>query len=293
MSVAISIVSFNTKDLLRNCLKNLKTQTTKEKINVWVLDNDSNDGSSEMVKKEFPAVNLIESERNLGFAKGQNQILKQIRDEYVLLLNPDTQFDSDSIGVMLKFMEENPGCGVSSCRLVDFNNKLESNGGSFPFGWALYSWLFNLEILGLNTNFHQEDSEYYSKVRKVDWVAGTFMMVKTEVFKSVGFLSEDFFMYFEDVEFCYRVKKSGSSVMLNPKVTVKHKSGSSSKDPRFNQWKGEFEGLIKFYKIRMGFLGGVYARILVYKAILLRIIAFFLGGKLVKSRTYAKVLFSI
>lgn len=293
MSVAISIVSYNTKDLLNNCLKNLSNVKTKEKINIWLLDNNSKDGSAQMIEEKFPAVKLIKSGINLGFAKGQNQILKQVKDKYVLILNPDTELEQDSLEAMVNFMEENPECAVAGCKLVDFNKRLESNGGDFPLGAALFTWLFNLEFLGNLPNFHRTDKEYYLNIHKVDWIAGTFMMVKSEIFKKVGFFNEDFFMYFEDAEFCYRVNKSGFKTMINPHIVIGHKSGSSSENPRFSQWKGEFSGLIKFYNLHMGFLGALYARILVYLAILLRIIAFLVTGKPEKSLTYAKVLLSI
>lgn len=293
MSIAVSIVSFNTKDLLNNCLKNLTSQKTEEKVNIWVLDNDSDDGSAQMVQQNFPDVNLIKGAKNFGFAKGQNQILEKIKDEYVLLLNPDTEFEKNAIDAAVSFMEKNPDCIVASCKLTDFDGNLESNGGDFPFGRALFTWLFNLEFLGKFQNFHRSDSEYYEKTHEVDWVGGTFMIIRTEIFKTIGFLNEDFFMYFEDVEFCYRVKKSGGKIMIYPEISVKHKSGSSSKNPRFIQWKGEFEGLIKFYNKQTGFIGAVYVRVLIYLAIILRIAVFFVTGAFNKSAIYTKVMLNI
>lgn len=293
MSVAISIVSYNTRDLLNNCLTSLYRQKTKEKISIWVLDNDSEDGSARMVKEVFPKVKLIESGENLGFAKGQNQILKQIKDEYVLLINPDTEFENGFLEKMVSFMEENPKCQVAGSKLVDFNNKLEANGGNFPLGLGLFTWLFNLEFLGSLPNFHRIDKDYYSFVQEVDWVSGTMMVIRTEALKKVGFFNEEFFMYFEDVELCYRINKAGGKVMLNPDVSIKHKSGSSSEDPRYSQWSGEFAGLIRFYDIYTGFLGAFYVKILIYIAIILRMAAYLITGKIDKSSTYAKVLVSI
>lgn len=293
MSVAVSIVSFNTKELLRNCLTRLLGQKTKEKINIWVLDNDSKDASALMVAEKFPKVKLNKSAINLGFAKGQNRMLKEIKDDYVILLNPDTNFDENFVEKMVEFMEKNPDCSVSGSKLVDFENQLESNGGDFPFGVALFSWLFNLEFIRNLANFHQLDKNYYENPHEVDWVSGAMMMIRTDSFKKIGYFNENFFMYFEDTEFCYRVKKSNGKIMINPEVIIKHKSGSSSKDPRFSQWKGEFSGLIKFYKMHRGFLGAIYVRIVIYLAIVLRILAFFVTGKPDKSLSYMKVLVNI
>lgn len=290
MSVSVSIVSYNTKDLLERCLKALKNQKLVEKLNVWVLDNASKDNSAEMVEEKFPEVKLIKSEKNLGFAKGQNRILEKIDDKYVIILNPDTDFENDFTEKMVKFMEENQDCAVSGGKLTDFNGRLESNGGDFPFEASLFNWLFKLNK---KPNFHRMNRDYYEYTHTVDWLSGTMMIVRTDFFKKAGYLNEKFFMYFEDAEFCYRVKKSGGKIMLNPEVVIKHKSGSSSKNPRFTQWKGEFSGLIKFYSLYRGFLGAQYARILVYLAIIFRMAAFLISGKVDKSLTYARVLVSI
>lgn len=292
MSLAVSIVSYNTKDLLRDCLNNLLSEDSRGKINIWVLDNNSEDGSAEMVEKKFPNVNLIKSGKNLGFAKGQNEILKKVKDEFVLVLNPDTEFESQVLEKIVKFADESD-CDVAGIKLTDFKGNLEANGGDFPFGIALFSWLFNLEFLGNLPSFHRLDKKYYDGIHEVDWISGTFMLVRTDVFKKAGLLNDDFFMYFEDVEFCYRVKKSGGKIFINPEIVVKHKSGSSSKNPEFAQWKGEFEGLIKFHNKHTGILGGVFVRFLIYLAILLRILAFALTGNFEKSATYAKVIVSI
>lgn len=296
MSVGVSIVSYNTKDLLRTCLLQLKRQTFKN-INVWVLDNNSQDGSVEMVRKDFAEVKLIQSSENLGFAKGHNIILRQIKDEYALVLNPDTNFSENIIEEMINFMEKYSFCEVASCKLVGNDGVLHSNGGNFPIGSSFINWLYHIKPLftfGLSQpNFHRLDKKYYEKEHEVDWVSGTFMMIRSDVFKKVGFFDENYFMYFEDVDFCYRVKQAKLKIMLNPKVAVKHIGGASSKNPRFAQWKGEFQGLIRFYNKNFGMIIGLTARIFVYVAIILRVMAFFLTGKRGKAKTYGQILFEL
>lgn len=295
MVLAVSIVSFNTKDLLRNCLKRFENQEFKKENTIWVLDNNSEDGSAEMIEKEYPGVNLIKSETNLGFSKGQNIIIKKIlekKSDFVLLLNPDTEFELSEVTKLVKFME-NSNCGIASGLIEDVNGKLQSNGGDFPFNFALINWLFNFQIFDKMANFHQGKPGYYQGLRIVNWVGGTFMLVSVDVFKKIGFLDEDYFMYFEDVDFCYRAKKAGFKIMIDPEVKIIHVSGASSKHPQYNQWKGEFDGLLKFYRQHFSPLSSFGVRLLVYLAILLRIIVFFVIGKRENSAIYAKVLLNV
>lgn len=293
MSVTVSIVSYNTQELLKKILKSLENISKKVPLEIWVVDNASTDSSVQMVETDFPKVHLIKNPKNLGFGKAHNQILKKLNSTYALLLNPDTEIPQDAINKMVKFMEENPDCGISSCRLTGFNGELQSNGGDLPFGLGLLSWLFNLESLGNLPSFHRLDQEYYRTKREVGWVGGTFMFIRSKAIKRAGLFNEDYFMYFEDVEFCINFKKAGYKVMVNPEVVVKHHSGASFKNPNYNQWKGEFSGLISFYSKHYGYLVGLLMRFLVYLGIALRVIAFNVVGRREAAKNYAKVLFSI
>jgi len=289
--IAVSIVSYNTSELLQKLLKNLYSQKNLDGLEVFVVDNNSSDDSVEMIKTNFPKVNLIESKENSGFAKGQNLALKKINAPLTLILNPDTDFDSDTLFMMEEFMRNNPEISIASCKIKGSGGGLGSNGGDLPFGFALLSWLFNFDIKGL-PSFHRYDKDFYGS-KNVGWVGGTFMMVRKEVFEKVGYFNEDYFMYFEDVEFCYKAGKAGFKIGFNPDVSISHISGASSKNPRLNQWRGEMEGLIKFSYKNFGFIYGLVVGILVRIALTLRVIAFALLGKLDYSGIYIKVLRSI
>lgn len=293
MSVAVSIVSFNTKELLRRSLNDVFSQKKIEKLDVWVVDNDSSDGSTQMIKKKFPNVHLIKSKHNLGFAKGHNLALKKINSDFTILLNPDTQIPADAISKMVEFMSNSQNCGVSSCKILGFDGKLQPNGGDLPTLVPLLNWLFNLEFFGNFPNFHRLDENYYSKIRKVGWVSGTFMMIRQNVFKKIGFLNEDYFMYVEDVEFCFKAQRAGFEVMINPSVVIRHVSGASSKDPRLRQWSGEIEGLIYFYNKFYGHFAGVVLKIFIYLTTVARIVAFSSIGKTQVAKTYGKILLTI
>ena len=291
--VIVAMVSFNTKNHLEKCLKNLSRQQAVSGLEIWVLDNNSADGSAELVSQKFPKVKLIKSAENLGFAKGQNEILKKARGDYYLLLNPDTEFSPDAVEKIVTFMEQNPGCGIAGCKLTDPSLKLQSNGGDLPLGLALLSWLFNLESIGIKSNFHRNDREYYLNPREVGWVGGTFMMIKKEVLEKVGLLSPDYFMYVEDVDFCYRALNKGFKIMIDPGIEVRHISGASSKNPKFYQWKNEFSNLILFYRKNLGVFPSLVLKLLIYISVFLRMVVYALLGKGGPSLTYAKVLASI
>lgn len=291
--VIVSIVSFNSKDYIKKCLQDLSDQKTKSETEIWVVDNNSSDDSKTMIKKDYPKIKLIESEKNLGFAGAQNLILEKTKGDYYLLLNPDTEIPPDSVEKMIEFMEENPDCGIAGSRIIGFDGKVNSNGGDLPLGLAALSWLFNLESFGIKSNFHREDPEFYNSKNNKGWVGGTFMMIKKEVVEKVGLLNPEYFMYVEDVEYCYRAKKQGFKIMINPDLTIKHKSGGSSIDPRQFQWLNELNNLILFYKNNFGLLGSWSLKILIYFSLVLRIIAYALLGKGGASLTYAKIITKI
>ena len=293
MTHILSIVEYNTSSLLRNCLEGLFKEKPHRLLKVYVVDNASSDDSVEMVKKEFPQVNIIQNEKNLGFGAAHNLVIKNEAD-YISILNSDTEIGVETLEKMVDFMEENKTCGIGSCKVVGFDNKLQPNGGDLPIGLALFNWLFNLEIFGISSpSFHRNDREYYEKAHEVGWVSGNFMIIKREVLKKIGGFDESYFMYFEDVDLCFRVRKNGFTVMINPDVSIRHLSGGSLDNPKLRQWSGEFKGLIKFYNIQFSPLAGFLVRIGIYIGILLRIIAFAIMGKLSYSLNYAKVIINL
>ncbi len=295
MKTAVSIVEFNTKELLKKCLHSVLNQRkhSGNEIAIWVVDNNSEDGSAQMVKTEFPQIHLIQNTQNLGFAKGHNAALKKINTDFVLIVNSDTELTDDAIFKMVEFMGQHPDCGIASCKVTSFDGKLQPNGGDLPFGLALFAWLFNLEILGNLPNFHRNERSYYQSAHEVGWVSGSFMMVRQAVFEKIGYLNEDYFMYFEDTEFCFKAKKMGFKVMINPEVVIRHVGGASSEDPRLRQWRGEMKGLIYFYTKHFGFFSGNLIKILVYISIFLRMVVFSLTGKFNFALTYGKIIFTI
>lgn len=293
MSVVISVVSYNRKDLLEECLNGLTDQKYNHKVDIWVVDNASKDDSADLVEKKFPKVNLIKNQKNVGFAKAHNQVIKSTDNDLVILLNPDTTVPRGAIDEAIDFINGNQNYGIASCKLIYPDGKLQSNGGDLPFGMALIAWLFNLESFGSFPNFHRLDKDYYKKPHEVGWVGGTFMVIKRDLINKIGGLDEKIFMYFEDTDYCYRAQKAGFKTMLNPTIVVEHISGASSDNPSLRQWTGEYQGLVYFYRKHFGLLASLLIKLLSLVSIFLRIIAFSLLGRWNVVGTYFKVAESI
>jgi GT2 family glycosyltransferase len=293
--LTISVINYKTASLTENCLKSVLNNKWQNKIEVFLVDNASGDGSFEYLKERFPKVNFIKSEKNLGFAGGHNLVLRKLKTPYALLLNSDAEVSDGSLDKIIEFARGNPTFGIVGCKLVDFEGNLQPNGGDLPFGAALINWLFNLESLGIKSpTFHRNEETYYKNPHEVGWISGGFMLIKKEVLDKVGLLNEEYFMYMEDVEFCYRAKKAGFKIMINTEVDIKHLSGGSSREnPQYRQWWGEYLGLIKLYKQYQGTMGGLFVRCLIYLTTILRMLAYALNGKFKTAQTYGKIIANI
>lgn len=292
MKVIVSVVNYNTGQLTKNCLETIFGPSWHNEIEVWLVDNGSVDGSVKFLKNSFPQIHLIANKKNLGFGRAHNQVFKKAKGDFFLVLNSDTLIGEGVIDEMVSFMEKS-ACDIASCKILGFDKKLQPNGGDLPLGRALLSWLFNLEALGIRINFHRNEEFYYLTPHEVGWVSGNFMMItKKALLKLKGF-DERYFMYFEDAEFCFRAKRKGFSVMINPDVSIKHLSGGSLDNPRLHQWRGEYRGLLTFYRKHFGFFQSGLVRLLIYLSTILRILTFAMLGKLNYSLTYARIIASI
>lgn len=290
MKIVISIVNFNTKEFLKDLLDSFYRFKYKNKVDIWILDNASKDGSVEMIKKQFPEVNLIEGKINVGFGAGHNVIFKKTKADFFLILNPDSLFTENVIDKMVEFMEKE-NCHIASCKVFSFDGKLQPNAGNLPFGLSLIGWLFNLDSF-FHKSFHIEDIDFYESAREVGWVSGNFMIIKAEVLQKLGGFNEKYFMYFEDVEICFRARNL-FKIMINPRTSIRHFSGGSLENAKFSQWSGEIKGLVKFYRNQYGLPGFLFIKSLSYLSVFLRMVVYALIGKFNFSLNYGKVIFSI
>ncbi len=232
--ISIVIVNYNVKDHLDTCLSSIfKSNNKKYNIEIYVIDNNSIDGSRDFIKTKYPQINYIENEINLGFSKANNIALKKVTGKYILLLNPDTILEEGTFEKLIRFCEDNKDVGAVTSKLIMANGKLDlACKRSFPtLSVALP------RILGLskafpksktfgkyNLTYLNEDETY-----EVDAICGAFMFIPKKVLDEVGLFDEDYFMYGEDIDICYRIKKKGYKIFYYPEVKTVHLKGESTK----------------------------------------------------------------
>lgn len=233
IDLSVIILSYNTKELFKHCLKSVfASETDSYKIEVIVVDNASTDGSSLMVKKEFPEINLIVSEKNLGFAGGNNLALKEAKGEYILFLNSDTEVVPDAFRKMIGFMDKNPKVGASTAKTILFSGGMDIDcHRGFPTPWASICYFLGLESLFSKSRLFGQYHKFYldlDKPHEIDAGFGTFMFVRREALKEAGNWDESYFFYGEDLDLFYRIKEAGWKVMFYPEPLLVHHKGASS-----------------------------------------------------------------
>jgi len=231
LDLSISIVNWNTKDILRNCLMSIYESTHRIRYEIFVVDNASSDGSPKMVEKEFPQVKLIRNKENLGFAKANNQVIRLSNGRYILLLNSDTIVLNGALDKMVEFMNDHPDAGAAGCKLLGSDGSLQKSINKFPslFCQCWGKSLFPAFFPKIKFSYVIDEPHFYSRIQEVDWVTGAFLILSRSAIKQIGLLDENFFMYAEDTDLCWRIKKEGWKVYFYPRVKVVHLGGVSIK----------------------------------------------------------------
>jgi GT2 family glycosyltransferase len=230
--LSVIIVSWNVRDLLRNCLQSLVEDDVPAWAEVFVVDSASTDGSAEMVRDEFPWVRLMASETNLGFSRGNNRALHIAEGEYVLLLNPDTIVHRGALGAMLDFAQSHPSVGVVGPKQYSGSGSIQYEGAvDFPTTWnVLCDWTMLSRIFPKSKLFCGRKMGYWSHDddREVPAVPGSAMLLPSSVIRKVGVLDETMFMT-EDMDLCQRVRRAGWSVYYLGSASIVHFGGESLK----------------------------------------------------------------
>lgn len=235
IDLSIIIVSFNTKDLLRICLRSLQNIRSKGlRWEIIVVDNGSGDDSVGMVKKEFPDVILIELSNNQGFACANNLGIKKSSGSYVLLLNSDTEVNSSAIGSVLEFLIQHKEAGAATCKLLLPSGTIDpACHRGFPTPWASLTYVVGLEnIFPQSRIFGRYHLGYMdmSSIHEIDSPSGAFYMVCRKVIEEVGLLDENFFMYGEDLDWSYRIKNVGWKIYYVPSASILHRKKQSGRE---------------------------------------------------------------
>ena len=240
MDLAVIIVNWNVRELLRRCLASVEASARASRLTVTivVVDNASSDGSVAMVAAEFPAVRLIASERNLGFTAGNNLGLRALsaypEDEqprYILFLNPDAEVISDALGTMVRYLDAHPAVGIVGPQLRYPDGTVQPSRRRFPTLATAFVESTPLQRrwprCGVLRRYYMADGLDDAE-QEVDWLVGACLMARREVLAQVGGFDEGFFMYSEELDWCRRVKAAGWRIVYLPAAQVMHYEGKSS-----------------------------------------------------------------
>lgn len=233
--VSVIIVSYNTKDLTKACLKSVMEKTQDVDFDICVVDNASTDGSPEELKEAFPGIRILENRINGGFARANNQAIRESRADYVFILNSDTILVNNAIKILFTFMEQEENRNVACCGgcLYDENMVPQTSYGNFP---SLTELVFRvLKLKKLFPRYYRErlksSTEYHgTSILQVDYVTGADMFIRRSVLDQIGLFDEDFFLYFEDSELSCRMARSGYRSMVVPQAKIIHLAGKSATD---------------------------------------------------------------
>jgi len=244
IDLSIIVINWNTKEDLLHCLESIFKMGTGIQREVIVVDNGSQDGSQDIVKKNYPWVSLIENKKNFGFAKAANDALRQMKGRYALLLNPDTQVKEGTIASLISFVDQHPEAGIVGAQLLNADGSKQNSIANFP---SLTTELLNKSLLRwLFPNRFPGKGRDYSEPIEVDSVIGACMMVRRDALDQVGLLDEDYFLFLEETDWCYRMKRAGWKVYHVPQAEVYHFQGKSAETVKK-------EARIEFYRSRYHF----------------------------------------
>lgn len=228
--LSIIIVSWNVRDLLRDCLHSVFANQGNLTLEVIVVDSASADGSPEMVRELFPQVMLIACEENVGFPRGNNIGLAQANGRYILLLNPDTVVLGNALAQSVAYLAQHPAVGVMGAQLLNADGSVQSSRRRFPSlltGIFESTWLQSYAPTFLLRDYYVQDTAD-DETAAVDWVMGAFMLIRREVFEKVGGMDEAYFMYSEELDWCKRIKAAGWQIVYYPEAQIIHYQGKSS-----------------------------------------------------------------
>lgn len=236
--LSVVIVNYNVEYFLEQCLNAVESASKQLKVQVFVVDNNSIDGSVLMVKEKFPSVNVIANKENVGFSKANNQAIHLSEARYVLLLNPDTVIEEDTLTKTVAFMDERRDVGGLGVRMVDGKGKFlpESKRG-LPTPSVSFYKIFGLaSVFPKSKTFGKYHLGYLSEfeINEVDVLSGAFMLLRAETLTKIGLLDEQFFMYGEDIDLSYRIQLGGYKNFYFPQTKIIHYKGESTKKSSVN-----------------------------------------------------------
>lgn len=260
--VSIIIVSWNTSSLLESCLASILANPPTLPFEIWVVDNASTDDSPRMVREKFPQVHLVENRENLGFARANNQAIQRCIGKYILLLNPDTLVASGALQALIDFLDEHPEAGAAGARLRNSDGSLQISSHPLPTLSREFWRMFHLDSISPYAAYPLTKWEA-SQHQEVDILMGACLLLRKDVLDQVGILDEDYFMYSEEVDLCYRIQCAGWRLYWVPQAEVIHFGGQSSQQAPTEMFLKLYHSKVIYFRKHYG-----WRAVHVYKLIL-------------------------
>ena len=254
VDLSIVIVNWNTRDLLVQCLHSIQHDRLAQQrltLEVIVVDNGSGDGSVQVVRRQFPEVRVMENLKNAGFARANNQAIAASRGRYILLLNSDTRVIRGALSSLLEFMEDHPDAGGAGARVLNPDGTLQVSCFPFPTLSREFWYLLHLDLVWPYAEYRMARWEQ-DTARFVDVLLGACLMLRRESLGQVGSLDEDFFMYSEEVDLCYRLHKAGWRLYWVPEAEVVHYGGQSTKQAAEEMFLQLYRSKVMFFRKHYG-----------------------------------------
>ncbi|HKI88019.1 MAG TPA: glycosyltransferase, partial [Draconibacterium sp.] len=258
MELSVIIVNYNVKHFLEQCLHSVQKAAEDIQVEIFVVDNNSVDGSAQLIREKFPHIHFIENKENVGFSKANNQAIRQAKGKYILLLNPDTVVEENTFQKIIYFMNEHPKTGGLGVKMIDGKgNFLPESKRGLPTPWVAFYKMFGFsKLFPKSKKFGKYHLSYLNEneIHEVEVLAGAFMLLRKSTLDEIGLLDETFFMYGEDIDLSYRILQAGYKNCYFPETTIIHYKGESTKKGSLNYVKMFYNAMIIF--ARKHFPGG-------------------------------------
>ena len=265
MILSIVVVSWNTKELLKNCLTSIYAQDFPYEFEVWVVDNLSNDQSALMVENLFPQVKLIKNLQNVGFAKANNQAISNAQGKNILLLNPDTILGRGALINLVDYLEQHPLVGAAGSKLLNADGSLQTSCYPAPTLFREFWRMFYLDKI-YSIGVYEMKAWNQEKPREVEAVMGASLIVKGDLLQKLKGLDDSYYIYSEEVDLCHRIRQAGFEIHWVPSSKVTHFGGQSTKQVANTMFLQLYKSKIQYFRKNHGGISAVIYKIILFFA---------------------------
>lgn len=262
--ISIIIINWNTRDLLAECLESLYKTISGASFDIWVVDNASTDDSVQMVQANFPSVQLILNRDNVGFARANNQAMTASQGRTMLLFNSDAVATPGAVVALMQVIEAHPQTGIVGAHLLNSDGSFQASHSPFPNLWQEFLILSGLGRLFYGRWYPSRGAQEDKGPQPVDYVEGACLLVRREAFEQAGGLDEGYFMYAEEVDWCYSMRRAGWQVWYQPEAHIIHYGGGSSRNRRTQREADLYRSRVRFFRKNYGDTAAIALKMLIY-----------------------------